>query len=673
MGKNKGKAAAKATADTTEATPAPATGLSSFLLGQASGKDADLDDIFAHSKGPSVAFQPKEQKEVVASTSAAAAVEDDEASADDEEAVENDADLSELESGAELSDEADEEEGDDLEEAYAARLAAAAIKKKQSSEEKRGTKRKAEDEGDEEASDDEEEEQSEADEDEDEDAVDINDLIQDSLKDVEAPSPSKTRKGKEPAKKSAKLEKRAQETPEDRDARTVFLGNVPADCSTSRPLKKALVRHVLQHPSLASTLPAGCPPLKLDSIRFRSIAFASKVFGRKVQTGEQNGGDHSRKRARAWRESEGSDLRGVKGGFRATEEEPAPVASKSQPLTDAQKRKVALIRGELNEGKKACNAYLVIAALPENVDPRAVVSAVIQAVNNSVFEGFTVHADAVRPRSAAALLAAAQLAAKPNANLTEVPKNNDAYQVPATDAKRTVFIGGLDFAESEENVRKAVEAVLVRERGEPDGRSYVENVRVVRDPSSGLGKGFCYVLLQDESCVDELLALPPGKLLKISKRKVRLERCKTAAAAARAKVSARTAASVPARVAASTASSKSGPKPVRLAAPRDPTLPRFGKTGGAPSEHKEKLAEALAELPADERKKIKSMDAERIARRAAKKEQKRLAARYERKQANAAKKGGGEGILGRESRVAERHRKEKKRIAKQSKNSLKKK
>lgn len=49
MGKNKGKSAAKATADTTESAPAPATGLSSFLLGQASGKDADLDDIFAHS------------------------------------------------------------------------------------------------------------------------------------------------------------------------------------------------------------------------------------------------------------------------------------------------------------------------------------------------------------------------------------------------------------------------------------------------------------------------------------------------------------------------------------------------------------------------------------------------------------------------------------------------
>lgn len=49
MGKNKGKAAAKASADTAEPAPAPASGLSSFLLEQASGKDADLDDIFAHS------------------------------------------------------------------------------------------------------------------------------------------------------------------------------------------------------------------------------------------------------------------------------------------------------------------------------------------------------------------------------------------------------------------------------------------------------------------------------------------------------------------------------------------------------------------------------------------------------------------------------------------------
>ena len=193
---------------------------------------------------------------------------------------------------------------------------------------------------------------------------------------------------------------------------------------------------------------------------------------------------------------------------------------------------------------------------------------------------------------------------------------------------------------------------------------------------------------QDESCVDELLALPPGKNLKISKRKVRLERCKTTAAAARAKASARTVASLPGRAGAAAAAASGGskkgtatdgrPKAVRLAAPRDPTLSKHGRSGpSAPrSKHQEQLAEALAQLPGDERKKIKSMDAERIARRAAKKESKRLSERYERKQANVAKKSGGGvagEILGREPRALERARKEKKRIATQSKSSLKKK
>lgn len=183
--------------------------------------------------------------------------------------------------------------------------------------------------------------------------------------------------------------------------------------------------------------------------------------------------------------------------------------------------------------------------------------------------------------------------------------------------------------------------------------------------------------------MDELLALPPGKYLKISRRKVRLERCKTAAAAARAKASARTVASLPGRAggpagaaAAGAAGSASRSKPVRLAAPRDPSLAKHGRSSSSEkaAAHQAQLAAALANLPQSERKQVKALDAERIARRAQKKEQKRLAARYERKQANLSKKvGGPEGILGKESRAAERHRKEKRRIQKQSKSSVKKK
>ncbi|GAA5861139.1 hypothetical protein JCM8547_008047 [Rhodosporidiobolus lusitaniae] len=694
------------------------TGLSSFLLGVAPTQDSALDDIFATSKGATKAFEPKKELPAASTSSSSSKKSKGKAAAAPVEAEEeagdaNDAELSELASDPSLGDldlESDEEaeDGEDgVEEAYAARLAAERIKAMQGNKAgvtAKGTKRKAEEELDSASSGsdgEEEEEQSEGDEEdfEDEDdldlsgdgPLDINDLVLGSLKGEKkgAKDGKKSKKEtQEKARKSEKALKRAQETPEERDARTVFLGNVPAECSTSKSLKKALVRHVLQSPSL--TLPPNCPPLKLDSIRFRSLAFASKVFGRKATTpsatddGEPAGGEaggRGRKRAREWRETEGSDERGVRGGFHAKEEGPKKSAGggKTGALTDAQKRRVAFIRGELNENKKACNAYLVLAALPEEIDVRAVIQALVNAADNSIFEGSTLHADVVRPRSAAAVLAAAQMAAKPNMSLTDVPRNAETHQVSAQEAKRTLFVGGLDFAETEENVRKATEAVLVRERGDAGEKSYVESVRVVRDASTGLGKGFCYVLLQDEQCVDELLALPPGKNLKISKRKVRLERCKTTAAAARSKAQSRTAS---ASTSGPSSSRIGAPKPVRLAAPRDPSLRRSssssssGPQSAAKQAHQAQLAEALAKLPTDERKKIKSMDAERIARRAQKKEQKRLSERYERKQANVAKKSGGGvagEVLGRVPRAMERKTKEKKRIRMQSKSTLKKK
>lgn len=416
------------------------------------------------------------------------------------------------------SDEDDEME-DGLEEAYAAKLVAQRLKAE--AEGQKNKKRKAEEDLD--------EDEADSDDSEDDGPLDINDLVHETLAGKPVKKEKKAKKDKEvDPKKAEKAKKRAEESPDERDARTIFIGNVPSDCSTSnvssgfdvqandhgltesllsQSRKKALVRHVLQSPALLADLPPNCPPLKLDSIRFRSIAFASKVFGRKANAaggtdGESNSaeaGGRGRKRAKEWRENEGSDQRGVRGGFKAREEEPQASTSKSGALTDGQKRRVAFIRGELNEHKAACNAYLVIEDFTteaEDIPMSEVIQLLVEHTNNSIFDGFTLRADHVRPRSAAAVLAAAQMAAKPNPNLIDVPKSADAatYQITATEARRTLFVGGLDFAETEENVRKATEAVLVRERGEIKGQ-YVENVRIVRDASTGLGKGFCYVLL----------------------------------------------------------------------------------------------------------------------------------------------------------------------------------
>lgn len=195
-------------------------------------------------KGPSLAFQPKSKTtaqsgstRVDAPAVAAASDEDEE---DDEEGSENDEDdevLSELDSDAELSDENEA----DLEEAYAARIAAAKAKAHQATITSK--KRKAPHDDDEEE---EEEDENEDSDDEDEDEtenveddgkMDLDDLIQGALAEDE-PAVKSTKAGKKQSedkgKKSAKLLKREQETPEERDARTVFLGNIPADCSTSR-------------------------------------------------------------------------------------------------------------------------------------------------------------------------------------------------------------------------------------------------------------------------------------------------------------------------------------------------------------------------------------------------------------------------------------------------------
>lgn len=90
---------------------------------------------------------------------------------------------------------------------------------------------------------------------------------------------------------------------------------------------------------------------------------------------------------------------------------------------------------------------------------------------------------------------------------------------------------------------------------------------------------------KDRECVDELLALEEEKL-KFAKRKLRVQRCKTVP---RGKL-------------------QVNQKKTRMAAPTV-IVPK-----GDPA-----LGERLAGLPKDERKQLKSSDADRVARRLAKK------------------------------------------------------
>jgi nucleolar protein 12 len=69
------------------------------------------------------------------------------------------------------------------------------------------------------------------------------------------------------------------------------------------------------------------------------------------------------------------------------------------------------------------------------------------------------------------------------------------------DPKRTVFVGGVPHYADEEEVRAHFAAAL------PNGQNDIENIRLVRDAETLIGKGFGYLLLSDSDAVMQALTL----------------------------------------------------------------------------------------------------------------------------------------------------------------------
>ncbi|KMU90216.1 nucleolar protein 12 [Coccidioides immitis H538.4] len=118
----------------------------------------------------------------------------------------------------------------------------------------------------------------------------------------------------------------------------------------------------------------------------------------------------------------------------------------------------------------------------------------------------------------------------------------DSIAHPAPiDHKRCVFVGNLGFVDEEaaastddqEKKRKKsatpsdVEEGLWRTFNENAGR--VESVRVVRDPSTRVGKGFAYVQFHDQNGVEAALLLDGKKFPPMLPRKLRVVRAKRTA------------------------------------------------------------------------------------------------------------------------------------------------
>jgi nucleolar protein 12 len=87
---------------------------------------------------------------------------------------------------------------------------------------------------------------------------------------------------------------------------------------------------------------------------------------------------------------------------------------------------------------------------------------------------------------------------------TNALSKRDAWLPMGTDPKNSVFVGGLDYAAKEEDVRVFFEELVKKERGPAEGSgSWVTGVRIVRDKETQLGKGFGYVhfVVSDPSSV----------------------------------------------------------------------------------------------------------------------------------------------------------------------------
>ncbi|KAG5642548.1 hypothetical protein DXG03_002587 [Asterophora parasitica] len=442
----------------------------------------------------------------------------------------------------------------------------------------------------------------------------------------------------------------SEETPEQRDQRTIFVGNLSVDVAQKRaslhlsnielsftlplqPLLKQLQRHILSQ----------VPKAKIESTRFRSVPFQAPTSKLTEDDGALEGGKpnpkpgsgtganatpkaprpHDLDRTSTWRtRNEDKDTEEVRN-------------DEKKYLNPNQKKKIAFINQEFHSTANTVNAYIVFAhpvpadnrpvnlpPPPTVLDPYEAARSAVKACDGSLFMERVIRVDLVGKKSASALAKAV----KDGEEGASVE-----LELVGADPKSSVFVGNLDFASKEEDLRVFFEGVLSAERGPPpvdsddeenEGtvkkpKSWVTRVRIVRDKETQLGKGFAYVQFavrmcsfsiddltdgffrpaQDRESVDEVLAMEPVKL-KFAKRKLRVQRCRTLPGS-----SASTRQATAGKGESKNKNSGHPPAPAPIVVPK-----------GDPS-----LGEKLAHLPKDARKQAKASDADRVARRLAKK------------------------------------------------------
>lgn len=260
-------------------------------------------------------------------------------------------------------------------------------------------------------------------------------------------------------------------------------------------------------------------------------------------------------RAETWRKAEGEVKKSPEGKRKRdgdSSDNDQQQKSTQPTLTPAQRKRVAFYKQEFHNEMNSANAYVVFAHTHTSEDagddssilhPAEAARLLVEKGNGDVFMSRTLRMDRVGHW---------------RAGLPDSEGNHINLET-LVDPHCTLFVGNLDFAAKEEDLRIFFDTLVSKERNEPENKSigqdndevsapekksWVKNVRVIRDKDTQMGKGFAYVRFivrdfgpflfhqaflcrqrQDRECVDELLALEPGSV-KFAKRKLRLQKCK---------------------------------------------------------------------------------------------------------------------------------------------------
>lgn len=175
-------------------------------------------------------------------------------------------------------------------------------------------------------------------------------------------------------------------------------------------------------------------------------------------------------------------------------------------LSPQEKKRVAFITQEFHEHGDSINAYIVFAhPLPKErvarsetediMDPYEAAKVAVRECDGTIFEGKTIRVDSVKKSG-----------------------TGDSSGEGLGDPKLSIFVGNLDFASKEEDLRAFFETLVTNERGarphaqgsadegETWSSRWVTRVRVVKDKDTQLGKGFAYVQFTVR-CLD--IVFPP--------------------------------------------------------------------------------------------------------------------------------------------------------------------